>query len=105
MEFICLFIPGIISSRIHLKYFGNRTSEEKISLYLIYTFIINMITFTFLNFYCEDAYTVFNNDLFSFNFLMKFMIFSLGIAIMIPVIYYFISKNINVKVNISRRKK
>ena len=65
MEFISLFVPGIISSRIHLKYFGNKSTEEKVSLYLIYTFVINLIVFTFLNFYCENAYTVFNDDLFS----------------------------------------
>lgn len=105
VEFICLFIPGIISSRIHLKYFSNKSTEEKVSLYLIYTFIINMVTFTFINFYCEDAYTVFNNDLFSFNFIMKFMAFSFVISVVLPLVYYFVTKNVKVKIDVSRRKK
>lgn len=105
MEFICLFVPGIISSRIHLKYFSDKSTEEKVSLYFIYTFIINLITFTFLNFYCEDAYTVFSNDLFSFNFIMKFMMFLFVISVVLPLVNYFVTKNVKVKINVSRRKK
>ena len=105
MEFISLFVPGIISSRIHLKYFCDKSTEENVSLYLIYTFVINLIVFTFLNFYCEDAYTVFNDDLFSFNFIMKFMMFSFGLSIVLPLVFYFVIKNIKIKINVSRREK
>ena len=105
MEFICLFITGIISSRIHLRYFGNKTTEEKVSLYLIYTFIINLITFTFLNFYCENSYMVFNNDLFSYNFIMKFMGFSLCVSVLLPFMYHFVRENFKIKIKISRREK
>ena len=105
LVFISLFVPGIISSRIHLKYFGNKSTEEKVSLYFIYTFVINLIVFTFLNFYCENAYTVFNDDLFSFNFIMKFMMFSFGLSIVLPLVFYFVIKNIKIKINVSRREK
>lgn len=51
MKLICLFIPGVFASSIHIDKLKVKDKEEKIKLYLIYTFLINMFIFIILNFY------------------------------------------------------
>lgn len=97
MKLICLFIPGVFASNVHVKILKVREKEEKIKLYLMYTFIINMIMFIILNFYCNNPYVLFNDDIMSFNFIMKFMLLSLIISILLPLIYIFIKNNIEIK--------
>lgn len=105
LEFICLFIPGVIASRIHIKKLKVLDIEDKISLYLIYTFIINMIMFIILNYYCDNPYMIFDKNLFSYNFVMKYMIVSLSVSIILSLLIVVVKKNIRVSFNLNRRSK
>lgn len=97
MKLICLFIPGVFASSIHIDKLKVKDKEEKIKLYLIYTFLINMFIFIILNFYCKDSNILFNNDLITISFIMKFMILSLLLAILLPFVYVFINSNVEIK--------
>ena len=97
MKLICLFIPSVFASSIHIDKLKVKDTEEKIKLYLIYTFLINMFIFIILNFYCKDPHILFNSDLITINFIMKFMILSLLLAILLPFIYVFINNNVEIK--------
>lgn len=97
MKLICLFILGVFASSIHIDKLKVKDKEEKIKLYLIYTFLINMFIFIILNFYCKDSNILFNNDLITISFIMKFMILSLLLAILLPFVYVFINNNVEIK--------
>ena len=92
MKLICLFIPGVFASSIHINKLKIKDKEEKIKLYLI-----NMFIFIILNFYCKDPHILFNSDLITISFIMKFMILSLLLAILLPFIYVFINNNVEIK--------
>ena len=97
MKLICLFIPGVFASSIHIDKLKVKDKEEKIKIYLMYTFLINMFMFIILNYYCKDSHVLFNCDLITISFIMKFMILSLFLSILLPYIYVFINNNVEVK--------
>ncbi len=97
MKLICLFIPSMFASNIHINKLKVKDKKEKIKLYLMYTFLINMFIFIILNFYCKDSHILFNSDLITISFIMKFMILSLILSILLPLIYVFINKNVEIK--------
>jgi len=97
VKLICLFIPSMFASNIHINKLKVKDKKEKIKLYLMYTFLINMFIFIILNFYCKDSHILFNSDLITISFIMKFMILSLILSILLPLIYVFINKNVEIK--------
>lgn len=105
IEFICLFIPGIFASSYYINKLNIKDISSKVSIYLMYTFIINMIMFIILNYYCDNPYMIFDNNLFSYNFIMKYMVVSLVISLILSIFGVIIKKNIKISFNVSRRNK
>lgn len=96
MEFICLFCPGFISLVIH-KYFYKSIGDKNIFLlYFIYAFVINFIISFYINFASELQYVVYNESLFTINFSFKYMLISLILSIILPIIYKLFQSNIKI---------
>ena len=105
MRFICLFLPSVFSLVIHKKNFLTDKLLDNILIYFMYNFAINLIMCIFLNYFSVNNFNIFSDYLFSINFSMKYMLLSLFISIVLPLLYKCIKRSIKVNIILERRQK
>lgn len=102
--FICLFLPAFIAFKIHLRYFKCENIVEYISVYSIYNVIINMCVVIICSMFTEHLYDTFTEQIFTFGFSAKFLLLSVAISTFIPFVYKFIYNNVNIKIDVRKKK-
>ena len=106
MFFICMLMPASISILIEKRIRNDKINNSDLILrYLLYTFLITTIMNTFIFIFCSDTSLYYAEYTFSYNFCLKYMWLSLIVALSLPYILKVISANINVDLEIRKKKK
>ena len=106
MFFICMLMPASISILIEKRIRNDKINNSDLILrYLLYTFLITTIMNTFIFIFCSDTSLYYAEYTFSYNFCLKYMWLSLIVALSLPYILKVISANINVELEIRKKKK
>lgn len=92
MFLISVFFPGIIATKIHLLLKKENKILNILFYYGIYTILILLLMLVVLYFTSNDTYQIFNNDLFTIYFSMKYMLASCFLSIFLPFVYFGILK-------------
>ena len=86
--FISIFFPGIISTKIHLLFSKERKILSILFYYGIYSALILLLMLIVLYFTSNDTYQIFNNNLFTIYFSLKYLLASYFLSVLLPLIYY-----------------
>ena len=106
MFFICMLMPASITILIEKRIRNDKINNSDLILrYLLYTFLITTIMNTFIFIFCSDTSLYYAEYAFSYNFCLKYMWLSLIVALSLPYILKVISANINVELEIRKKKK
>ncbi len=100
-QIIGIFIPSIIGNRKYISIFGNTDNKiNYVERYLIIALFTNMIAYAI-------SIWVFNEPGFEFTnqFTVKYVILSVIISYMLPVIYEFIKSNFNLNIVVKKNEK
>lgn len=96
IQILCLFFPPIIS-----VYIVHIVQKQKLDLikflytYCFYTLIINIIIIFILK--IKYSILIFNEQLFTINFIFKYLIVAVILSISLPNIYRIFRKNIQLE--------
>ena len=104
MQFICLFAPAAISTKIYLKSYQENKNSNILLTYITFTFLINFLAVGVLRFYVKNPYNYFQQSLFNFDFSLKYMALALVLAIILPIFYKIIQKNFSINLEVKRKK-
>lgn len=103
IEFILLFFPTIISLEI-IKNRTTKSNKELLMQYPVYNIIINFLTMIIVCIYKNDEIVKITEHFDVMKFSMKYLLLATIIAVIIPYIQEFITKNIRCTLEIRRTK-
>ena len=105
MFFICMLMPASISviteKKIEKK---EKSTSELILKYLFYTFLITTIMNSLIYIFSSDKMIFYSNSTFTYDFCLKYMWISMIIAFILPYILKVISVNINIDLEIKKKR-
>ena len=105
MFFICMLMPASISiiteKKIEKK---EKSTSELILKYLFYTFLITTIMNSILYIFSSDKMITYANSTFTYEFCLIYMWLSMVIAFILPYILKVISVNINIDLEIKKKR-
>lgn len=88
MFFISVFFPGVIATKVHLLFSKENEIFNILFYYGIYTALILLFMLIILYFTSNDTYQIFNNNLFTIYFSLKYLLASYFLSVLLPLIYY-----------------
>lgn len=99
LQFICMFVPAFVMLGITQKIENKKyQAGELIIKYFSFLAIITLINLFFLKFLGNGDY-IMNNESFTNSFALKYMVSSIGIALLISIPYEIIKRNIDLKID------
>lgn len=105
MLFICLFLPAVIATLIDAKINNVNDRYKLISNYLVYCFIINYMTNAVLWVVGTNKFVAYSENLFTYDFSMKYMTLTLFGANVLPFILKILIKNVKIEFDVKKGKK
>lgn len=106
MSFICLFLPASISILISEKLKKEKRSVRDLILsYFGYTFVIATIMNTLVYLVTETKNAWYQLSTFTLGFSLQYTWLSLLIAVVLPCLFYIVSKVVQINIEVKERKK
>lgn len=104
IQILCLFFPAAISVYIIQNFQKRKTDLVRfIYRYCFYTLAINIIMVFILR--VKYPTLIFNEQVFTINFIFKYLIAAVILSIILPIIYEFLRKNVQVEFIILKNNK
>lgn len=107
MQFICLFIPGLISASLDFEINKKEINKNYIlfiSKWLIYVFIINMITNIIFCIFSSNKLVLYSNSIYTYSYCFKFMLITGILSIVIPELLNVGKNKFKIEISISKKK-
>lgn len=103
IEFLVFFFPSFISLGIVYKSNDYKKSTQEFLInYAIYTTVINFVSLLIIYAYRYGEIITLDNSTFTVSFAFKYMMVSMFIAIMLPVLDKTIRKIIDIKIEVKK---
>ena len=96
IELICFCFPAVISINILSKLDNTMSLEKKVFQYFVYNLLINIAALLVIGF-LNNFQVLYIDKLFTITFSLKYLLLATVIAVILPIVIYFITSNIKIK--------
>lgn len=100
-QFICFFFPAFLSVAVLNSLEKHERSMQSLLItYTSFAVVINSILFLVLVYVFKDGQDILISSYFSLAFAAKYLVFSIILAVLLPLLYEYLKQNLYLKITV-----